>query len=70
MPKRTEQDPMDVHVLQDDVVITGPPGIAGSLSGPAALESARRLGNAARVVAAGRGDIRNGTEDDAPDEQG
>lgn len=67
--KRTETEPMDVHVIQDDVVITGPDGIAGSISGPAALESARRLGNAARAVAAGHGGIRNDTEDDAPEEE-
>lgn len=67
--KRTENEPMEVQVVQDDVVILGPDGIGASLSAPAALESARRLGNAARVVAAGHGDVRNDTEDDAPEDE-
>jgi hypothetical protein len=45
---------MNVHVVDGDVVILGPDGIAVSLTAAAAEESARRLAKAAQAAQAHR----------------
>jgi len=60
---------MTVDVLANEVAITGPDGVAVSLTGEAAEESSRRLAKAARTIAEGRGDRRNGTEDGLLDDK-
>jgi hypothetical protein len=43
-------DPMNVHVVDDEIVILGPDGVAISLTIEAAEESARRLAEAVKTA--------------------
>jgi hypothetical protein len=51
---------MTVHVVEDEVVITGPSAIAVSFTPDAAEESARRLAAAAQQARASDGQSREG----------